>query len=72
RQRRENFRKTTANECGVLNEATNSGTQLPTTSEEREEEINDNQQVQLQQGVIGTMDQDRTLLFSKLYGTLEQ
>ncbi|CAF1596951.1 unnamed protein product [Didymodactylos carnosus] len=78
---RERFRKTTTNECDVLNEVINSGPPLSTTSKEgekeegdekEEEEINDNKQEQLPSGVIGTMDKDRTLLLSKLYDVMKQ
>ncbi|CAF0942122.1 unnamed protein product [Didymodactylos carnosus] len=70
RQQRETFRKTTTtHERDVLNEVINTGTQLLT---KEGEEVNDDQQAQLQQGVFGTIDQYRTLLLIKLYCTLEQ
>ncbi|CAF0928125.1 unnamed protein product [Didymodactylos carnosus] len=70
RQQRETFRKTTTtHERDVLNVVINTGTQL---LRKEEEEVNDDQQAQLQQGVIGTIGQDRTLLLIKLYCILEQ
>ncbi|CAF1017272.1 unnamed protein product [Didymodactylos carnosus] len=66
-QQRERFRKT--HECAVLSETINNGTQLSTTPEAAEEEINDDQQLQSQNSV---RHRERTLLLLKLYSVMKQ
>ncbi|CAF1494918.1 unnamed protein product, partial [Didymodactylos carnosus] len=65
KEQRERFQKTPNSEYNILI----SGTQLPTTSAEGEEEINDDKQAQLPNE---TMDKDCTLLLSKLYDVMKQ
>ncbi|CAF4599358.1 unnamed protein product, partial [Didymodactylos carnosus] len=73
KQQRDRFRKT--NDCDALNEAINSGRQLSTTSEVREaapDEVSDDQRVKSQNSVIQTMDNDCTLLLSRLCGMMNK
>ncbi|CAF1247846.1 unnamed protein product [Didymodactylos carnosus] len=81
RPQRKEFRVTPVAACHIFHTSTLSGTlsitsQVEQVFEENEEqgaelEVNDDRQRQLHNSVIRLMDEDRTLLLSKLYGVIK-